>query len=93
MNDQKKNKNALVLYRRRMGFSQRHVARLLGHKDATLLCIYEHGRMLPPLHVALSLGVILRVPVEFLFPQLYDELKAGIRQQEEQTQPHHPVTA
>jgi DNA-binding XRE family transcriptional regulator len=90
---EKKNKNALVLYRRRMGFSQRHVARLLGHKDATLLCIYERGRMLPPLHAALSLGVILRVPVEFLFPQLYDGLKADIRQQEEQMRLHQPAPA
>jgi len=81
--NQKKNKNALVLYRRRMGFSQKTVAELLGHKDAALLCMYERGRMLPPLHAALALGIILRVPVEFLFPQLYDQLKAGIRQQEE----------
>jgi len=85
--EKKKNKNALVLYRRRMGFSQKRVAQLLGHKDATLLCMYERGRILPPLIAALSLGVILRVPVEFLFPGLYDELKAGIRLQEEQRQP------
>ena len=78
-----KNQNSLVLYRRRMGFSQKTVARLLGHKDATLLCIYERGRMLPPLAAALALGIILRVPVEFLFPGLYDELKSHIRQQEE----------
>jgi hypothetical protein len=31
----------------------------------------------------LGLGIILRVPVEFLFPRLYDELKVQIRQQEE----------
>ena len=89
--NEKKNKNALVHYRRRMGFSQRRVAKLLGHKDATLLCIYERGRMLPPLRAALSLGVILRVPVEFLFPDLYDELKASIRLQEEQMQLAHPA--
>ena len=83
MNQQYKNKNRLVLYRRRMGFSQKTVARLLGHKDATLLCMYERGCILPPLAAALSLGVILRVPVEFLFPGLYDELKSHIRQQEE----------
>jgi DNA-binding XRE family transcriptional regulator len=84
MNQSKqKNKNSLVLYRRRMGFSQKAVARLLGHKDATLLCMYERGRMLPPLAAALALGIILRVPVEFLFPGFYDELKGHIRQQEE----------
>ncbi len=84
MKEEKKNKNALVLYRRRMGMSQRTVARLLGHKDATLLCMYERGRMLPTLSAGLALGVILRVPVEFLFPELYDKLKNQIRRQEEQ---------
>ena len=84
MNQSKqKNKNNLVLYRRRMGFSQKAVSRLLGHKDATLLCSYERGRILPTLAAALGLGIILRVPVEFLFPGLYDDLKANIRQQEE----------
>src|SRR5579864_4091913 len=83
MNQKHKNKNSLVLYRRRMGFSQKTVSRLLGHKDATLLCMYERGRMLPPLAAAFGLGIILRVPVEFLFPGLYDDLKSSIRQQEE----------
>lgn len=78
-----KNQNRLVFYRRRMGFSQKRVAELLGHKDATLLCTWERSRILPPLAAALGLGVILRVPVEFLFPSLYDEIKARIRQQEE----------
>src|SRR5713101_3134855 len=87
MNQMKnKNKNSLVIYRRRMGFSQKTVAKLLGHKDATLLCMYERGRILPPLAAALGLGIILRVPIEFLFPGLYDELKSRIRQQEEAQQ-------
>jgi DNA-binding XRE family transcriptional regulator len=78
-----KNKNKLVFYRRRMGFLQKTVSSLLGHRDATLLCNYERGRILPPLSAALALGIILRVPVEFLFPALYDESKGQIRQQEE----------
>ena len=76
------NKNSLVIYRRRIGFSQKTVAQLLGHRDATLLCAYERGRILPPLIAALSLGIILRVPVEFLFPALYEELRNQIREQE-----------
>ena len=82
-----KYKNSLVLYRRRMRFPQKTVAKLLGHKDATLVCMYERGRILPPLAAALALGIILRVPVEFLFPKLYDELKLRIRQQEELLRP------
>ena len=77
-----KYKNNLILYRRRMGYSQKRVANLLGHRDASVLCVYEHGHKHPPLATALSLGIILRVPVEFLFPTLYDELRDHIREQE-----------
>ena len=87
-----------------MGFSQRRVARLLGLRGTSMLSRYEHGRSLPPLKTAFSLGIILRVPVEFLFPVLYDGLRSRIRADEEQlaepvqqtlfsglpvTEPHH----
>ena len=67
-----------------MGFTQRHVAKLLGHRDASMVSRYEHGRSLPPLPVALSLEIILRVPAAFLFSDLYDETKRQIRRAEEQ---------
>ena len=44
---------------------------------------YEQGRALPRLGVALRLEIVYRVPVAFLFPNMYDELKQQIRQQEE----------
>jgi transcriptional regulator with XRE-family HTH domain len=69
-----------------MGFTQKQVARLLGHRDTSMVSHYEHGRSNPPLPVALSLEVILRVPVAFLFPQLYDEIKQRIRRAEETPQ-------
>jgi transcriptional regulator with XRE-family HTH domain len=78
-----KKQNSLFVYRKRMGFSQKHVARLLGLRSTSMLARYERGRSIPPLPRALSLGVILRVPVEFLFPTLYDSLRDGIRKQEE----------
>lgn len=65
-----------------MGFTQKQVARLLGQRDASMVSHYEHGRALPPLAVALSLEIIYRVPVAFLFPAMYDELKREIREQE-----------
>jgi DNA-binding XRE family transcriptional regulator len=84
MNQHKnKQQKSLVIYRRRMNFSQKTVANMLGHRDSTLLCLYERGRKLPPLAAALQLGIILRVPVEFLFPALYDDLRNRIRTQEE----------
>lgn len=75
--------NNLVVYRRKMGFTQKHVARLLGHGDASMVSHYEHGRALPPLVVALSLEIIYRTPVAFLFPGMYEGLKQRIRQQEQ----------
>ena len=59
------------------------VAKLLGQKDVTMLSRYEHGRSMPKLVTALQLGIILRVPVEFLFPALYESLRVQIRLHEE----------
>ena len=75
--------NKLDVYRRRMGFSQLHVAHLLGHKDNSAWSDYERGARLPSLVNALRLGIILRVPVEFIFGALHDELHDRIRSEEE----------
>jgi transcriptional regulator with XRE-family HTH domain len=83
MRSAKQKENNLILYRRRMGFTQKHVADLLGHRGASMVSHYEHGRALPPLVVALSLEVIYRSPVAFLFPAIYDELKRRIRDDED----------
>jgi len=83
MNPRKNQQNNLILYRKRMGFTQRQVARLLGHRDTSMVSHYERGRSLPPLMVALGFEIIFRIPVAFLFPTLYDELKAQIRTKEE----------
>lgn len=66
-----------------MGFTQKQVARLLGHRDASMISHYEHSRALPPLLTALNLEIIYRVPVAFLFPAMYDELRGKIRNREE----------
>lgn len=75
--------NTLDIYRRRMKFSQQQVARLLDHKDNSVWSKYERGDRLPSLSNALKLGIILRVPVEFLFHALHDELRDQIRAEEE----------
>jgi transcriptional regulator with XRE-family HTH domain len=82
MDSLKQKQNNLVLYRRRMGFTQRQVARLLGHRDTSMVSHYEHNRALPPLIVALRLEIIYRVPVAFLFPAMYNEMKLQIRELE-----------
>ena len=75
--------NTLDIYRRRMGFSTRHVAQLFGDKDVSRLSKYERGQRLPDLRNAFRLSIVLRVPVEFLFPALYDSLRAQIRAEED----------
>lgn len=75
--------NALKLYRRRIGYTQQQVAQLLGHKTVSRLSHYENGDTVPPLLTALQLEVVYRVPVAFLFPKIYDELRREIRTREE----------
>jgi transcriptional regulator with XRE-family HTH domain len=84
MNQKQQQKlNRLAHYRRRIGFSQRRVSDLLGHKSHASLSLYEQGRAVPNLITALRLEIILRVPAAFLFPDLYDRLKVEIRSAEE----------
>jgi len=66
-----------------MRFSTSHIGHLLGHKDSSTYCDYERGDRLPSLVNAFRLSVILRTPVEFLFPSLYDSLRDSIRAEEE----------
>jgi transcriptional regulator with XRE-family HTH domain len=77
------NQNRLDYYRRRMRFSTAHVGHLLGHKDTSAYRDYERGDRLPTLVNAFRLSAILRTPVEFLFPNLYDNLRDAIRAEEE----------
>jgi len=66
-----------------MNFSQQVVAGLLGHSNSIPLCRYERGRCMPSLATALRLEIIYRIPVAFLFPSLYHEMREEIRGQEE----------
>lgn len=75
-----------------MRFTTSHVAHLLGHQDASTLSDYERGDRLPSLVNAFRLGIIMRVPIEFLFPDLYDDLLEQIRTEEERLrQPAQPT--
>jgi len=66
-----------------MGFTQQQVAEIIGYHSSTDLSHYEHGRKLPSLVTALKLEVVYRVPVAFLFPEIYHELKEQLRAREE----------
>jgi transcriptional regulator with XRE-family HTH domain len=47
-----------------------------------MLSRYERGHILPSLTTALGLEIVYRVPVAFLFPDLYEELRDQIRSRE-----------
>ena len=74
--------NTLVHYRKRMRLTQFQVARLLGWKNTKGLCRIEGGQVRPTLMTAFKLGVIYRVPLEFLYAALYQEIRQDIRARE-----------
>ena len=56
-----------------MGYTQREVAALIGHRSATHISDYERGKRLPSLDTAIRLEIVLCVPVAFLFPTMRRE--------------------
>ena len=66
-----------------MKLSTSYVARLLGHRDTSTFRGFERGDRLPSLVNTLRLSIIFRVPIEFLFTELYASLKEKIRAEEE----------
>ena len=78
----KHNTNRLMLYRKRMDLSQKQVASILGLKNLAILSHYERGTSRPSLQRALGLEIVYRVPVAFLFPELYEEMREKIREKE-----------
>ena len=74
-------KNNLWTYRKKMGLSQKKAA-LFACLRSNDLSRYEHGAKLPRLANALKLEIIYRIPVAFLFGDLYKQLKDEIRKRE-----------
>ena len=79
--------NQLWKYRQRMSFSQRQVAAILGYVSPYHISEYERGPKLPSLTTALKLEIVYRVPVAFLYPELYRALKDRLRTKEERLRP------
>ena len=75
--------NRLWRYRQRMGFSQPQVAAILGLLSRHHICEYERGQKRPTLVTALKFEIVYRVPVAFLYPELYKQLKERLRAREE----------
>src|SRR5262245_36818708 len=79
--------NRLWSYRKRMGFTQRQVAELTGYHSRRDIGHFERGLRFPSLHSALKLEIVYRVPVAFLFPELYLRLKEKLRAREDELRP------
>lgn len=79
---QNKYPNDLLFYRKRIRLSQEEVANLLGHKTTKHISRLEVGYCLPSITNSLKLAAIYRVPVEFLFPKLFNRLRDEIRVKE-----------
>src|SRR6266566_4586020 len=71
-------RNRLWIARKRVGYSQKWLRRLLGKKSLSSISEYEHGRKLPPLPVALKLQLIYGTPLTELFPILQSQLAQEI---------------
>jgi len=70
--------NSLLIQRRRMNLSQKHVARMIGHRGNSNLSRYESGEMLPRLETAIKLSILYQKPLAKLFPELHNRLVAQI---------------
>src|SRR5947209_1519023 len=75
--------NRLWQYRKRMGFTQKQVADIMGYISRAEISDFERGDKLPSFVSALKLEIVYRVPVAFLFPTLYARLKVQLREKEE----------
>lgn len=84
--------NRLMLYRKRMKLTQKEVAAILGLRTPGVLSHYERGTSRPSLERALALEIVYRVPVAFLFPNLYEDIRARIRDKESQLKPLNQPT-
>ena len=74
--------NRLWFYRKQLGYSQKKVAFLLGHRSASRVSNYERGHRVPALATAMKLALILQTPISRLYPDLHAQLKAHIERRE-----------
>jgi transcriptional regulator with XRE-family HTH domain len=65
-------------HRKRWGFSQADLARLLGVKASTTISRLEGGSRLPDLRIALCVEIIFGVPIRELFPKWTDEIEVRL---------------
>lgn len=78
------NSSLLALRRKRLGYEQKQIAVLLGHKTTYQISRYETGRRIPSLIEAMKLSILYGLPVQTIFNrhfrQCREELEKTIKQ-------------
>jgi transcriptional regulator with XRE-family HTH domain len=78
------NSSLLALRRKRLGYEQKQIAVLLGHKPTYQISRYETGQRIPSLKEAMKLSILYGLPVRALFNRYFrqcrEELEKTIKQ-------------
>jgi transcriptional regulator with XRE-family HTH domain len=77
---QKRFQNQIRHYRRKRNLKLRQATKLVGLSSPSHLSHWEKGRKLPKLYNALKLSAIIGCPVELLFLDLFNSIRADIHQ-------------
>jgi transcriptional regulator with XRE-family HTH domain len=78
------NSSLLALRRKRLGYEQKQIAVLLGHKPTYQISRYETGQRIPSLKEAMKLSILYGLPLRALFKDYFrrcrEELEKTIKQ-------------
>jgi Holliday junction resolvasome RuvABC endonuclease subunit/DNA-binding XRE family transcriptional regulator len=75
-------KSYLWTHRKRMGYTQQDVARLLGCASSNQISRYERGSV-PSLKAAIGFEILYEAPICDLFSGLYDSVQTAIKRQQD----------
>jgi DNA-binding XRE family transcriptional regulator len=70
--------NYLRTHRRKIGLTQREVARVLGFYDESPVSRHERFEATPPLPIAIGYEIMFRVPVSEIFAGLRDQVQGNV---------------
>ena len=65
--------NRICFLRKRLGLSQKQIAKLIG-QNRGMISMYERGHLMPSLASACMLELLFKIPLGDLFPDFYKEL-------------------
>ena len=65
------NSSLLALRRKRLGYEQKQIAALLGHKNTYQISRYETGQRIPSFKEAIKLSMLYGLPVHVLFQRYF----------------------